>query len=42
VHHITKLATSMLGITGQMYSVVLVSILVSKYTSASTTPTHRD
>lgn len=35
VHHITKLATSVLGITGQTYSVVLVGILISKYTSAT-------
>jgi hypothetical protein len=41
-HHITKLATSMLGITGQMYSVVLVSILVGKYTSASSSPAGRE
>lgn len=34
-HHITKLATAVLGVTGQMYSVVLVGILISKYTSAS-------
>lgn len=33
VHHITKLATAALGLTGQMYSVVLVGILISKYTS---------
>jgi len=35
-HHITKLATSMLGIAGQMYAVVLIGILVSKYASAAT------
>jgi hypothetical protein len=34
-HHITKLATSAVGLTGQMYSVVLVGILISKYTSAT-------
>lgn len=34
-HHITKLATSVVGITGQTYSVVLVGILISKYTSAT-------
>ena len=34
-HHMTKLATSAVGLTGQMYSVVLVGILISKYTSAS-------
>lgn len=33
-HHVTKLATALLGITGQTYSVVLVGILISKYTSA--------
>lgn len=35
-HHITKLATAILGIAGQFYSVVLMGILVSKYTSAAT------
>jgi Ion channel len=34
-HHITKLATAVVGITGQTYSVVLVGILISKYTSAT-------
>ncbi len=34
-HHVTKLATSAIGLTGQMYSVVLVGILISKYTSAT-------
>jgi Ion channel len=34
-HHITKLATSVVGITGQTYSVVLVGILISKYTAAT-------
>ncbi len=34
-HHITKLATSIVGITGQTYSVVLVGILISKYTASS-------
>jgi hypothetical protein len=34
-HHMTKLATSAVGTTGQMYSVVLVGILISKYTSAT-------
>lgn len=34
-HHITKLATSIVGFTGQMYSVVLVGILVGKYTAAA-------
>lgn len=34
-HHVTKLATSAIGIAGQMYSVVLVGILISKYTSAT-------
>lgn len=35
-HHVTKLAAALLGITGQTYSVVLVGILISKYTSAET------
>lgn len=33
-HHIAKLATSMLGIAGQFYSVVLVGIMIGKYTAA--------
>lgn len=33
-HHATKLATSAVGLTGQ-YSVVLVGILISKYTAAT-------
>lgn len=33
-NHITKLIASILGIAGQFYSVVLVGILISKYTSA--------
>lgn len=36
-HHMAKLATAMLGIVGQFYSVVLVGILIAKYTSASET-----
>ncbi len=35
-HHMSKLATSMLGIAGQFYSVVLVGILIGKYTAADT------
>jgi hypothetical protein len=38
VHHIAKLATAMLGIAGQFYSVVLMGILISKYTSSSSGP----
>ncbi len=34
-HHMTKLAVSAVGMTGQMYSVVLVGILISKYTTAT-------
>lgn len=34
-HHVTKLATAMVGIIGQLYSVVLVGILISKYAGAS-------
>ena len=33
--HVTKLLTSFLGITGQFYSVVLVGILISKFTSSN-------
>jgi len=33
--HFTKLITSFLGITGQFYSVVLVGILISKFTSSN-------
>jgi Ion channel len=33
--HYTKLITSFLGITGQFYSVVLVGILISKFTSSN-------
>lgn len=33
-NHFAKLATSILGIAGQFYSVVLVGIMISKYTSA--------
>jgi len=32
--HVTKLLTSFLGVTGQFYSVVLVGILISKFTSS--------
>lgn len=32
-NHFAKLATSILGIAGQFYSVVLVGIMISKYTS---------
>jgi hypothetical protein len=38
-HHVTKLATSVVGIIGQIYSVVLVGILISKYASTSQQPT---
>ena len=31
--HVTKLLTSLLGVTGQFYSVVLVGILISKFSS---------
>lgn len=31
--HVTKLITSFLGVTGQFYSVVLVGILISKFSS---------
>jgi len=31
--HVTKLLTSFLGVTGQFYSVVLVGILISKFSS---------
>lgn len=34
-HHMTKLATAILGVAGQMWSVVLVGILISKYTAAT-------
>jgi hypothetical protein len=34
-HHVTKLAAAAVGMTGQMYSVVLVGILISKYTAAT-------
>ncbi|WP_338876734.1 ion channel [Spirosoma sp. SC4-14] len=34
-HHISKLATAVLGIVGQFYSVVLVGILISKYSSST-------
>jgi Ion channel len=33
--HYTKLATSLIGIAGQFYSVVLVGILISKFTDRS-------
>jgi len=33
--HVTKLLTSFLGVTGQFYSVVLVGILISKFTSSN-------
>ncbi len=33
-NHYTKLATSILGIAGQFYSVVLIGMMISKYTSA--------
>ena len=32
--HFTKLITSFIGVTGQFYSVVLVGILISKFTSS--------
>jgi hypothetical protein len=35
--HYTKLATAFFGIAGQFYSVVLVGILISKFTSNSST-----
>jgi hypothetical protein len=34
-HHITKLITSFIGIAGQFYTVVLVGILLSKFSSGS-------
>jgi len=33
--HVTKLLTSFLGVTGQFYSVVLVGILITKFTSSN-------
>lgn len=36
-HHITKLITSFIGIAGQFYTVVLVGILLSKFSSGSKT-----
>lgn len=35
VHHIARLATAALGILGQLYSVVLMGILISKYTAST-------
>jgi|GEM_PF-443139 len=37
-HHVTKLATAVVGLTGQVYSVVLVGILISKYASTTAPP----
>ncbi len=37
-HHISKLATAMLGITGQFYSVVLVGLIISKYSASAGPP----
>ena len=34
-HHVSKLATSILGVSGQTYSVVLVGILIGKYSSST-------
>lgn len=39
--HYTKLTTSLIGIAGQFYSVVLVGILISKFSSQSGN-THRN
>lgn len=39
-HHITKLAVSVMSILGNFYSVVLMGVLISKYTS-HTAPTER-
>jgi len=39
-HHITKLITSFIGIAGQFYTVVLVGILLSKFTSNNNTDEH--
>ena len=36
-HHITKLVTAILGIAGQLYLVVLVGIIISKYGATGTT-----
>ena len=36
-HHVSKIATSILGIAGQFYSVVLVGIIISKYTTQQQT-----
>lgn len=35
-HHVSKLLTSITAISGQLYSVVLVGVIISKYTSAQT------
>lgn len=35
-HHVSKLLTSITAIAGQLYSVVLVGVIISKYTSAQT------
>lgn len=35
-HHSTKLVTSFIGIAGQFYTVVLVGILLSKFSSKTT------
>lgn len=34
-HHVARLLTAFLGIAGQIYSVVLMGILISKYTSST-------
>jgi len=39
-HHMTKLITSFIGIAGQFYTVVLVGILLSKFTSNNHTNEH--
>jgi hypothetical protein len=39
VHHVARLLTALLGISGQIYSVVLMGILISKYTSSTSSPT---
>lgn len=39
-HHITKLITSFIGIAGQFYTVVLVGILLSKFSSKNTSNEH--
>ena len=37
-HHIARLATVMFGIAGQFYSVVLVGLIISKYTAKLANP----